>query len=375
MGPLNGLRVVELEGLGPVPFCGMLLADMGAEVISITRKSTSGSRATQISERGKKTIALDLKNPQAVEIVLDLCRHSDALIEGFRPGVMERLGLGPHTCLARNQGLVYGRMTGWGQTGPLANAAGHDINYISLSGVLHAIGRKGERPVPPLNLVGDYGGGGMFLAFGVICAVWEAQRSGHGQVIDASMVEGSALLMHMMYSMLAAGQWRDERGVNLLDGGAYFYNTYETADGKYISVGPLEPQFFQLFVELAELDPQQFQAPQDSATWRDQSDRLAALFKRKTRSEWCEILEGTDACFAPVLSMEEAFRHQHNVARNSFIEVEGVTQPAPAPRFSRTAPGVLHGAKPAGSDTESVLRNLGYDAARLSELRAAGVLT
>ncbi len=375
MGPLNGLRVVELEGLGPAPFCGMMLADMGAEVISITRKSAAGSRAAQISERGKKTIALNLKHPDGVAAVLDLCASADILIEGFRPGVAERLGIGPAACAARNPRLVYGRMTGWGQTGPLASAAGHDINYISLSGALHAIGRAGERPVPPLNLVGDFGGGGMFLAFGLMCAVFEAQRSGTGQVVDVSMVDGSAALMHMMYQFMAMGAWRDERGANMLDGAAHFYDTFETADGRYVSIGSIEPQFYALLVQLAGLDAAEFAPQHDQSRWPDLKDKLAAVIRQRTRDEWCAIMEGTDVCFAPVLSMTEAPGHPHNVARGTFIEVEGVPQPAPAPRFSRTAPATPAAAAPAGSDTAAVLAAIGYADDRIRSLRDAGVLT
>jgi alpha-methylacyl-CoA racemase len=375
MGPLQGLRVVELEGLGPAPFCGMLLADMGAEVISVARRSSSAPRTAQVSERGKRTVAINLKSADGVEAVLRLCERADVLIEGFRPGVMERLGLGPDACLARNPRLVYGRMTGWGQTGPLAEVAGHDINYISLSGALHAIGRAGERPVPPLNLVGDFGGGGMFLAFGVMCAVFEARRSGSGQVVDASMVEGSATLMHMMHSMRAQGFWKDERGVNLLDGAAHFYDTYETADGKYLSVGSIEPQFYKLLVERAGLDAKEFAPQLDPAGWPRLKARLAEVIRGRTRDEWAAIFEGTDACVAPVLSMSEAPRHPHNRARGSFVEIAGVSQAAPAPRFSRTEASVPQAPRPAGSDTVDVLREAGYAEAEIERLRAAGVLT
>jgi alpha-methylacyl-CoA racemase len=375
VGPLAGLSVIELEGLGPAPFCGMLLADLGADVVSIGRRSSSSERPAAISERGKRSIALDLKHPEGVEAVLRLCGNADVLIEGFRPGVMERLGLGPEACLARNPRLVYGRMTGWGQTGPLASAAGHDINYISLSGALHAIGRAGEPPVPPLNLVGDFGGGAMFLAFGVMAAVFEAQRSGQGQVIDASMVEGSAALLHMQYSMLAAGQWRDERGANLLDGAAHFYDTYETADGKYVSIGSIEPQFYRLLVEIAGLDPQEFAPQLDPARWPVLKQALAGVIRRKSRDEWCARMEGTDVCFAPVLSMGEAPMHPHNRARGSFLELAGVMQPAPAPRFSRSDPGPPRPPRPLGSDTGDVLRAAGYGEADLEQLRQRGILT
>jgi alpha-methylacyl-CoA racemase len=369
------MKVVELEGLGPAPFCGMMLADMGAEVISVTRASSAAGRTASISERGKQSIALNLKHPEGIAALLALCERADVLIEGFRPGVAERLGFGPEACWARNPRLVYGRMTGWGQTGPLAAAAGHDINYISLSGALHAIGRAGERPVPPLNLVGDFGGGGMFLAFGVMCAVFEANRSGKGQVVDVSMVEGAAALMHMMYAMKAQGAWRDERGVNMLDGGAHFYDTYETADGKYVSIGSIEPQFYRLLVELAGLDTREFAPQNDASQWPRLKERLAAAIRQKTRDEWCAIMEGSDVCFAPVLSMDEAPQHPHNVARGSFIEVDGVVQAAPAPRFSRTAPARPAAAQPAGSDTVSVLHAAGYGDERIQQLRELGVLT
>jgi alpha-methylacyl-CoA racemase len=374
VGPLNGLRVIELEGLGPAPFCGMLLADLGADVISIGRMSSPADRSAQISERGKRSIALNLKHPEAIEIVLRLCERSDALIEGFRPGVAERLGLGPEVCMARSPRLVYGRMTGWGQTGPLAGAAGHDINYISLSGALHAVGRAGEKPVPPLNLVGDFGGGGMFLAFGVMCAVFEAQRSGVGQVVDVSMVEGSAALMHMMYAMKAQGQWEDARGNNVLDGAAHFYDTYETADGKYVSVGSIEPQFYRLLLELTGVDAQEFSPQLDRARWPAFKQSLADVFKTKSQDEWCRIMEGTDVCFAPVLSMTDAPRHPHNQARGSFVEIAGVTQPAPAPRFSRSTGGTPSAPRPAGSDTSAVLASIGFSASRIQQLRESGAV-
>jgi len=294
-------------------------------------------------------MALNLKVPEGVDVVLKLCENSDVLIEGFRPGVTERLGIGPQACMARNPRLVYGRMTGWGQTGPLAQAAGHDINYISLSGALHAIGRAGERPVPPLNLVGDFGGGAMFLAFGVLSAVFEARNSGIGQVVDVSMVEGSAALMHMMHAMSAQGQWSDARGSNLLDGAAHFYDTYETADGKYISIGALEPQFYRLLVQLTGVDAEEFSNATDRAKWPALRDKLAAVIKQKTRDAWCTVLGGTDACVAPVLSMSEAPHHPHNQARGTFIEVAGVSQAAPVPRFSRSCPSVPQAPAPATS--------------------------
>lgn len=375
MGPLAGTRIIEIEGLGPAPFCGMMFADMGAEVISISRKSDSGDRSAQISERGKRSIALNLKSPEGVEAVMKLVESADALIEGFRPGVAERLGIGPEDCWARNPRLTYGRMTGWGQTGPLASVAGHDMNYISLSGALHAIGRAGEKPVPPLNLVGDFGGGGMFLAFGVMCGIHEASKSGQGQVVDASMVEGSAALMHMMYSFKAMGVWEDEREKNMLDGAAHFYDTYETKDGKYVSIGSIEPQFYALLIELAGLDKDEFAPQMDRAQWPKLKARLGEVMKTKTRSQWCEIMEGTDVCFAPVLSMSEAPNHPHNQARQSFVEVNGVVQHAPAPRFSRTVAATPRAVSAAGSDTEDVLKNAGYSDAEIAKLRELGVLT
>jgi alpha-methylacyl-CoA racemase len=369
------LRVIELQGIGPAPFCGMLMADLGAEVICIGRSSSPADRSAFISERGKRSMALNLKVREGIDVVLKLCEHADVLIEGFRPGVMERLGLGPDACLSRNQRLVYGRMTGWGQTGPLAGAAGHDINYISLSGALHSVGRAGERPVPPLNLVGDFGGGAMFLAFGAMSAVFEAQRSGFGQVIDVSMVEGSATLMHMMYAMRAQGQWLDARGTNLLDGGAHFYDSYETADGKYVSIGALEPEFYRLLVKLTGVDAQVFSTHTEPEHWPALREKLAAVMRQKTREQWREIMEGTDVCFAPVLSMAEAPRHPHNRERCSFLEIAGVSQPAPAPRFSRTAPAAPKAPAPAGSDTDAVLRSVGYDEAQIQSLRECGALT
>lgn len=375
MGPLAGLRVVEIEGLGPAPFCGMLLADLGAEVVSIGRRSRPGPRPWAVSERGKRSVALDLKSAQGVEIVLRLCERSDALIEGFRPGVMERLGLGPDACRARNARLVYARMTGWGQDGPLATTAGHDINYIALSGALHAIGRAGERPVPPLNLVGDFGGGSLFLALGVLSAVLSAQRTGQGQVVDASMVEGSAALLHMCHALLAQGLWRDQRGANMLDGAAHFYDTYETADGKYVAIGAIEPQFYRLLVELTGVDAQEFATQLDPRTWPALRQKLADVFRTRTRDEWCRLMEGTDACFAPVLSMREAPGHAHNAARGSFVEIDGVMQAAPAPRFGGTPAAMPRAPHPVGADTDAVLDELGYAAGEVAALRAAGVLT
>ncbi|WP_444984841.1 CaiB/BaiF CoA transferase family protein [Halomonas mongoliensis] len=372
MGPLNGVKVIEIQGLGPAPFCGMMLADMGADVVSVTRLDSGGGQ--RVSERGKRSIALNLKQPRGIELLLELCEGADILIEGFRPGVAEKLGFGPDACHSRNPALVYGRMTGWGQSGPLAGTAGHDINYIALSGALHAIGRKGERPVVPLNLVGDFGGGGMMLAFGVACALLEARQSGVGQVVDASMVEGSALLMSMMYGFKAAGNWHDERESNLLDGAAHFYDTYETRDGKYVAVGAIEPQFYRLLLEAVGVDPEALGEQRNRATWSKGRDVLEKIFLQKTRDEWCELFEGSDACISPVLSMSEAPEHPHNRARDTFIELDGILQPAPAPRFSRTPPEVLHGSRTAGADTDKILAELGYDVERRTVLSAEGII-
>ena len=341
-GPLTGLKVVEMAGLGPAPFCGMLLADMGADVLSIARpeKADGGNAKFDVSfdtfARGKQTLNVDLRDPATLAAVLEIIAKSDALIEGFRPGVMERLGLGPEVCLALNPRLVYGRMTGWGQTGPLAHAAGHDINYLALSGALHAIGPRGEKPTVPLNYIGDFGGGGMLLGFGLVCALLEAKTSGKGQVVDAAMTDGAALLSTMMYGMHAQGMWSNQRGENLLDGGAHFYDTYTCADGKHIAIGAIEPQFYALLMKLLGITDTAFTAQMKSAAWPDLKARLAALFATRSRAEWCELLEGTDACFAPVLDWDEAPAHAHNVARGTFVKSNGVVQPAPAPRFSRT---------------------------------------
>ncbi|HTO05532.1 MAG TPA: CaiB/BaiF CoA-transferase family protein [Myxococcota bacterium] len=369
MGPLQGIRVLEFAGIGPGPFCAMLLADMGADVVRIDRASSAAGRApVDPLLRGRRSIAVDLKQREGIEAVLRLIAGADALIEGFRPGVMERLGLGPDACLARNPKLVYGRMTGWGQDGPMAQAAGHDINYIALAGALEGIGRAGQPPLPPLNLVGDFGGGGMLLAFGVLAALLEQKRSGKGQVVDAAMVDGAALLMSMFWGMRHVGMWSDVRGTNLLDTGAHFYEVYECADGKYISLGSIEPQFYAELVKLAELEPAEF--PQlDRASWPELKRKLAAVFKRKPRAEWCRIMEGSDVCFAPVLSMGEAPAHPHNVARKTFIEVAGVTQPAPAPRFSRTAPEVSRPPARPGEHGEDVLASFGFSAPEIRKLR------
>lgn len=347
MGPLTGIRIVELAGIGPGPFCAMMLADMGAEIIRVERKGAQDPRGKfNLLLRGRPSIGIDLKEPAAIAATLRLIEQADALIEGFRPGVMEKLGLGPDVCLARNPRLVYGRITGWGQTGPLAQAAGHDINYISLSGVLHAIGEPGGKPVPPLNLVGDFGGGGMMLAFGIVCALLEAKASGQGQVIDAAMTDGSATLMTIIYGLKAMGTWTNERGANMLDGGAHFYGTYECADGKYVSIGSIEPQFYALLFEKLELNDPAFQEQMNKARWPELKERLTQAFKTKTRDEWCARMEASDVCFAPVLDLDEAPRHPHNAARGTFVELDGIPQPAPAPRFSRTTPTIQHNTKP-----------------------------
>jgi alpha-methylacyl-CoA racemase len=377
MGPLEGVRILEMSGIGPGPFAGMMLADMGADIISIERPGSLmrfPDPKFDVMQRGRRSVTLDIKKPAGAAAALDLVEVADALIEGFRPGVMESLGLAPETCLERNPRLVYGRITGWGQDGPLARTAGHDINYIALAGALHAIGRRGERPVPPLNLVGDFGGGGMLLAFGIVAALFEAQRSGRGQVVDAAMVDGIASLMSLMYGFLASCLWVDERGVNLLDTGAHFYDTYETLDGKWVAVGPVEPRFYTLLLELAGVDDPEFENQFDRERWPELRAKLAAVFKTKTRDQWCETMEGTDACFAPVLSLSEAPDHPHNAARKTFTEVDGVRQPAPAPRFSRT-PGRIAGAPPTpGEHTESALVDWGLSEERIASLRKAGAI-
>ena len=381
-GPLAGIRVIEMVGLGPCPFAAMMLADMGAEVIRIDRKAVPGApnpfpmlgTKYDVMARGRRSIALDLKQPAARAVVLRLVEQSDVVLEGFRPGVMERLGLGPDACQARNPTLVYGRITGWGQQGPLAQAAGHDINYIALTGMLHAMGRADAPPAPPLNLVGDFGGGAMMLAFGVVCAVLEASRSGKGQVVDAAMTDGAALLGAMMYGFRAHGSWRDQRGANMLDGGAHYYDTYACADGKFISIGAIEPQFYGLLLKLAEIDDPAFRAQMDARQWPALTEKLAAVFRARSRDEWCRLLEGTDVCFAPVLDMGEAPQHPHNVARGTFVDVDGVTQPAPAPRFSRTVPEIGSAPAQPGEHSAAVLGEWGWSVAEIDALAAQGVI-
>ncbi len=375
MGPLVGVKILEIAGIGPGPFAAMMLADMGAEVVRIDRaasvRGSNPKRTPQdILNRGRRSIGVDLKHPDGVATVLRMVDGADALLEGFRPGVMERLGLGPERCLARNPRLIYGRMTGFGQEGPLAQAAGHDINYISIAGALEAIGRQGEAPMPPLNLVGDFGGGGMLLAFGVACALVERSASGKGQVVDAAMIDGAALLMTMLRGMQDSGAWRDERGTNMLDTGAHFYNVYETSDGKYVSVGSIEPQFYAELLRLTGLeDDEEFSPQMDRSAWPVLKGRLEALFRSRTRNQWCEIMEGADVCFAPVLSMREAPTHPHNQARGTFVEFEGQMQPAPGPRLSRT-PGAIAGPSAfPGQHTDEVLANWGFSDGEIGHLR------
>jgi len=376
MGPLKGVKVVEVGGIGPGPFCAMMLSDMGADIIRIDRKGHKGrvEPKYEILHRGRRTIGMDLKKSQGVETVLKLVEKADALQEGYRPGVMEKLGLGPNECLKRNPRLVYGRMTGWGQEGPLSQAAGHDINYIALAGALHTIGRPGENPVPPLNLVGDFGGGGMLLAFGIVCGLNEAQKSGRGQVVDAAMVDGASALMAMFYGLRASGFWTDRRGENFLDGGAHFYDTYETADDKWISVGSIEPQFYALLLKHAGIDDPEFQGQFDRDKWPQFKKTITKIFKSKTRDEWCEIMDGTDVCFGPVLSMEEAPKHPQNVARNTFVEVEGVIQPGPTPRFSRTKPEIQGPSLMSLEHTESALADWGFTQEEIQALRTSDVI-
>ena len=376
MGPLAGIKVVELAGIGPGPFAGMLLADMGAEVISVERASDPKKRRQpECSRRGKRSIALNLKNKQGVETLMALVEQADVLLEGFRPGVMERLGLGPQECTSRNPKLVYARMTGWGQHGPLAQAAGHDINYISLTGALFAMGRAHEKPVPPLNVVGDLGGGALFVVVGILAALLEAGKSGKGQVVDAAMTDGSATLMGFFNSLHAMGMWSTKRGANLLDGGAHFYDSFETQDGKYVSIGSIEPQFYALLIEKAKLDPELFADQNNPAKWPELKQRLESVFLTKTQQQWCELMEGTDVCFAPVLDFLEAQEHPHNLARKTYIDVDGMMQPAPAPRFSRTESEVQFGARANGEDTNAVLEDWGFSKESIATLNENGALS
>lgn len=372
-GPLVGVKVVEFAGIGPGPFCGMLLADMGADVVRIDR--TEGRSIPDLANRGKRSVAVDLKKAEGVEAALSLMDKADALIEGFRPGVMERLGIGPDVALKRNPKLVYGRMTGWGQTGPWASMAGHDIDYIALTGALHAMGRKGEPPAPPLNLVGDFGGGALYLAMGLLAGIIEARTSGKGQVVDCAMIDGAASLMTMFFNMKAAGMWSAERDSNLLDGGAHFYDTYECADGRWLAIGAIEPQFHAVLVKGLGLPEDTFGNYMDRTRWAEHSQRVAEVVRTRTRDDWMTVFDGTDGCVAPVLSMDEAPLHPHNAARKTFVEAFGVVQPGPAPRFSRTA-GAVQGPPPlAGKDSTGVLADWGVDPERVKEFLACGAVS
>lgn len=381
MGPLHGIKVIEFAALGPCPMAAMILADLGAEVVRIERKLPPGAKPgselfdprIDILNRSRRVVTLDLKKPEGIAAARQLIAGADILVEGFRPGVMERLGLGPDEALKANPRLVFGRMTGWGQTGPLASAAGHDINYLSLSGALHAIGEPGRKPVVPLNLVADCGGGAMLLVVGVLAALTESRNSGKGQVVDAAMTDGSALLMTMMYTLKAMGEWTQQRGSNLLDGGAHFYDTYRCRDGKYISIGPIEPQFYALFLAKTGLTDPDFSQQWDRARWPELKARLAAHLETRSRDEWCQLLEGSDACVAPVLDMDEAPEHPHNRARGTFIEVGGIIQPAPAPRFSRSTPATPR-PPVTGATGEDVLADWGFQAAAIDALRQAGAI-
>ena len=378
MGPLTGLRVVELASIGPGPLCAMLLADLGAEVIRIDRTEPSGLGVPmdvkfEVSGRNRRSVALDIKQPAGRDAALRLIDRADVLIEGFRPGVAERLGLGPEACQARNPGLVFGRMTGFGQTGPLSQAAGHDLNYIALTGALHAMGGK-DKPVPPLNLVGDYGGGALYLAFGILAAIFERSRSGQGQVVDAAMVDGASSLMSIFFGMAASGAWNvNERAANLLDGGAPFYDTYATSDGQWVSIGALEAKFFAELVQRIGLDTSYLQRQYDRRCWPEMRADIGRLIAAKTRDEWSALLEGTDVCFAPVLRIDEVARHPHAVARGAYIDIGGVTQPAPAPRFSRSQPGQPTAPVKPGSHTDILLAEAGLSAAEIAALRSSGV--
>ena len=359
MGPLSGIKIVEFAGLGPGPFCGMILADMGADVIVVDRIENYGKAKTNdLASRGKKSIAVDLKNPESKDLIHSLVKNVDALLEGLRPGKMEKLGYGPDDLLSINPKLIYGRMTGWAQTGSFSPEAGHDINYIALTGALGAMGSKDTPPFPPLNLVGDFGGGGMLLAMGICAALVESSKSGKGQVIDAAMTDGSALLMTMMYGMYSAGQWKDQRDSNLLDGAAHFYGCYECKDNKYISIGSIEPQFYAALIRCMQLDETTFNNQFDQKQWPELKKIVSERFKTRTRDEWCEIFKGNDVCFAPVLSLQESVNYQHNKDRKTFVEIAGINQPAPAPRFSRTESEVKHPPLKVGSNTQEIIDGL-----------------
>lgn len=377
MGPLQGVKILEIGGIGPSPFCGMMLSDMGADVIRVEKQGQFKrvNPRYDVLTRNRRSLMVDLKNPAGIDVVLRMIEQVDALQEGFRPGVMEQLGLGPEVCLQRNARIVYGRMTGWGQQGPLSRAAGHDINYIALSGALHGIGRPGEKPVVPLNLIGDFGGGGMLLAFGMVCALFESRQSGKGQVVDAAILDGAASLMAMIYGLRASGLWSDSRGRNLLDGGAHFYDTYETKDGKYISIGSVEPAFYSTLRRLAGLTDPDFDQQMDSRKWPALKEKLEKVFKTKTRDAWCKLMEGSDACFAPVLTTGEAAEHPHNRHRNTFIESDGLLQQSPAPRFSRTRPEIRRKPPLPGEHTDQVLKEFGFERSEIDQLKSSGIVS
>ena len=369
MGPLKGIHVIEMAGIGPAPFAGMALADMGARVTLVERFTSRPQAAIpDCSRRGKHSLALDIKSDAGLDILHKLIGTADVLLEGFRPGVMERLGAGPEVCLQNNPGLIYARMTGWGQSGPLSQAAGHDINYISLTGALAAIGRKDQKPTIPLNMIGDFGGGGMLVITGILAALLERGNSGKGQIVDAAMTDGSAYLMSFLHSMTAQGHWQQQRESNMLDGGAPYYNTYETSDGKYISIGSIEPQFYELLKQYAELDDSLFTNQNAVEHWPQQTLELTRVFKTKTQSEWCDIMQGSDVCFAPILNLEEAPSHPHNIDRQTYIDVAGMTQPAPAPRFSRTPSTVRFESQAVGRQTIDILKSAGVSDAEIEKL-------
>jgi len=375
VGPLTGIRVVEMAGIGPGPFTAMMLSDLGAEVIRVDRLSHKGTgHRANVLNRGRKSIAVDIKNPRGVETTLRLIEQADVVLEGFRPGVMERLGLGPEECLSVNPRLIFGRMTGWGQTGPLSQAAGHDINYISIAGALGAMGYADRPPAPPLNLVGDFGGGAMYLLTGILAALVERATSGQGQIIDAAMTDGTASLLSPFFGLMAMNMWTTDRFSNRLDGGAFYYGSYECSDGKYISIGSLEPQFYALLLEKAEITDPEFQEQLDEAAWPAKREKLNQLFKTRTRQQWCDIMEGTDVCFAPVLDLNEAPTHPHNIDRKTFVELEGVVQPAPAPRFSRTQGEIQGPAAMAGEHTREVLSAWNFTDQEIGELQASGAI-
>jgi alpha-methylacyl-CoA racemase len=379
MGPLQGLTIIEIAGIGPGPFAAMSLADLGADVIRVERPGGSAFANAQnprldFLNRGKRCICVDLKQPEGVDTVLRLVEKADALLEGNRPGVMERLGLGPDVCLERNPALVYGRMTGWGQEGPMSQAAGHDLNYVALAGALHPIGRAGEKPAIPLNLVGDFGGGGLMLAYGMVCALLEAKTSGVGQVVDAAMIDGAATLMASTFAAAQVGFWREERGTNFLDSGAHFYEVYETADGKYISLGSIEPQFYAALMEKLGEEAEHFQNQWDMDGWPAMKEKMADIIRRKTRDEWDTVFENVDVCYAPVLSISEVSQHPHHQARGTFVDHGDYWEPAPAPRFSRT-PGELRGcAVPVGQNTREILQEFGFSDEEIAAGLASGAV-